>query len=164
MKLKGQRITPPEPKVIPIPRPPKEAEGDSDIIFLAQIVTDFSEFNILCPEPKPPMSVKPGDKSQYAEVDHPAYKKAMLEYENRRIDWMVLKALEATPELEWETVDMGKPETWHLYRQELRDAGFSTQEIIYITNEALSVNFIDEKAVDAARKRFLAGRQPPKGE
>lgn len=166
MRYKGRTIEKPQPRVIPIIREPsvqivdgKEKTVDNNIYFVADVVTDYSDFEKLCPDPKIPFMTRPGVGS-VENVEDPAYKLALMAHQSKRTDWLVLRSLKATEGLEWETVDLSKADTWAFYKQELRDAGFNPVEIQNLINEVLLHNAIDSDKMDEARKSFLAGQAP----
>lgn len=66
-----------------------------------------------------------------------------------------MKSLEATPDLEWENVDVEDPNTWNNFRQEMTDSGFSAIEINRVIAECLNVNALNEEKIEEARQRFL---------
>ena len=72
---------------------------------------------------------------------------------------MILKSLEATEGLEWETVKMDDPETWLNYEKELKDSGLSPIEVGRIVGICMSANGLDERKMEAARDAFLAEQQ-----
>lgn len=154
MRLHGEEIRGVNIEEIIIPR----GNGKQDIVLLAQAVLDMDEFDRLVKPPKPRVSRGRGNKT-IEHTDAPDYKAAMIEYGRKRLAYMVLKSLEATPGLEWETVDMGNPDTWLGYEDELTKAGFSIAEQNRVTHGVLAANGLDEKKVDEARKRFLASRE-----
>lgn len=151
MKLFGNKIECPNEVVLVLPR------MSENIVFRAKAVQDFDEFNKVCPEPLPPVRVTKSGRRE-AVLSDPDYVKAMQEYAQLRVSWLVLKSLQATPGLEWETVDMGRPETWNNYLVELKDAGFSVIEINRIISAVFEANSLDEEKLEAARKAFLAGQ------
>jgi hypothetical protein len=86
-------------------------------------------------------------------------------YGVKRMAYIVVKGLmDGTPDLEWETVDISDNTTWSNFRKELRDSGLSDIEINRLVNGALVANSLSERAVEEARKRFLAGLQAPRDE
>lgn len=150
MKIQGKKIQGPNVETIVIPR------GDDDqVVFKAQAVLDFSEFDKFCPMPEPRRLTKPGGAIVH-DVDNPEYRKAVAQYSTDRMAWLILKSLEATPGLEWETVVMGDHSTWGNYTAELRSAGFSEMEIGRIVSGCMSANCLSESKIEEARKRFLA--------
>lgn len=153
MKIKGKKIEGPGVEYVVIPRPDSE-----DIPFACAAVLDFDEFDKLCPMPDPPMVTRPGG-IQTPDVEDEDYQKLLSEHGEKRIDWITLKSLEATKDLEWETVNMQDPKTWKNFEEELKQAGFSFMEVIHIRNGVLSVNSFDDAKMKEARERFLAGLQ-----
>lgn len=165
MRYKGKQLKGPKTETLVIPREPTYEPGpngqaagtriDNDVVFIAQAVLDFTAFDLLCPPPLPPNILKPGGVES-KNLDDPDYKKAINEWGVKKRDWLILKSLELTPDIEWETVKMDDPETYVNYKQELVDAGFNTQEITMIVGLALKVNSVDEDKMEEARQRFLA--------
>lgn len=151
MKMNGMKLECPNEVFIVLPR------RDGDIVFKAKAIMDFGEFDKLCPEPNPPVKVLRGGKKEINRLDKD-YVRACNELNENRMAWIVLKSLEATENLEWETVNMLVPDTWKNYAQELKDSGFSIIEINKIVNLALEANALDESKLQAAREAFLAGQ------
>jgi len=152
MKLGGQ--TPCQNLVIiAIPR-----GNDAAIIFKAQAIMSMAEFDKICPAPKPRTKKLPnGQMSEQRNT--PEFKKALQEYAEMRMAWMVLESLKATPELEWETIDPDQPSTWANYKKELKDAGFSDYELLRITQGMIDANCLNEDLINEARQRFLSPPQ-----
>ena len=152
MKLHGQKITGPNTVLIPIPR------GTEDqIVFTAQAVLSYTDFDAKCPTPTPRRAVSPGGGSKLL-TEEPQYIEKMDKYTSLRIYWMVLQSLKATEGLEWETVDFDDPKTWVNYETELRTAGMSDIEVGRIVRGVMQANALDDEMVEAARKRFLASQ------
>jgi len=153
MKYKGQTIEKGNrDEVVVFPR-----QG-GNIVIHARPVLDYEPFEKLYPQPVPPKVLKPGG-IRSENVEHPTYKKALDEYATRRSHWTILQSLEATEDLEWERVDMAKPETWHLYPEELSEAGFTPYEILRITELVLTACGLNQEKIDEATADFLAGRE-----
>lgn len=138
-------------EVIAIPRP----DGD-DIIFIAEAVLSYEEFDGMCPAPKPPVKLMKGGE-KVLDFESPTYKQELAVYSTRRYSWMVLKSLRNTPGLEWETVDYSNPDTWGNFEKELRDSGISDIEQQRILRGITDANCLNEQKVEDARKRFLVG-------
>lgn len=152
MKLKGKKIDGPSIETIIIPR---GKNPEDFIIFKAQAVLDYSEFDALCPRPKPPVKMLKGGKREI-DQEAPSFQEAARVWATRRYSWTVLKSLEATEELEWETVDLGKPETWENYEKELEESGFTIAEMNLIYEGVMSVNAMSNEKLEQAREAFLA--------
>lgn len=151
MKMNGVKIECPNESILVLPRP------DGDLVFKARAVLDYDEFDRVCLEPKPPVKVVKGGKREVNIAD-PDYVRAVNEHNERRMAWIILTSLRATEGLEWETVDIAKPETWTQYTAELKAAGFSIVEINRIVTLALQANALDEAKLESARQAFLAGQ------
>ena len=144
VEIKGPRI---ETVVIPF--------GERELVFKAQLVRDYVDFDKICPRPEPSIIVKPGGvKSQ--DIENPEYKQALVAYAMKRSAWTILKSLDATPDLVWQTVDRSNPDTWNNYYKELEESGLSTTEIVSILDIVQRSNGLDQDKIDEATKRFLA--------
>ncbi len=152
MKLAGQNLGPNEVDVI-LPR-----GEDNQIVFKCRAVLDFKEFDSLCPAPKPPVMRTPG-KDPEPDLKNKSFVKQMAEYGERRMNWIFLKAVEATDGLVWDTVDMEDPKTWGNYVKEMETVGLSQIEQSRILGGVLEANCLDDRKIEEARKRFLAGRR-----
>lgn len=157
MKIKGREIKGPNIEIIVIPRLGPDGES-SDIVFRAQAVLDFDDFDKLCPRPKAPQMLKRGH-GMIENPEDPRYKSELKEWGEKRINWIIITSLRATEGLEWDQVKYDNPSTWRLYDKELRDSGFGQYEIQRIITGVWSANSLDEDKVDQARKRFLAGQE-----
>ena len=151
MKIQGHELTGPAVEVLVIPR------QSGDIVFKAKAVLDYTDFDKLCPLPTAPEILRPGGgKAQ--DVNDPEYVKALDEWASHKTEWMVLKSLEGTEGLEWETIDYSDPDTWKNYVDEFTKAGFSETEINRLVNTAATACGLNQTKIDEATKRFLAGQ------
>ncbi len=130
-------------------------DGEAPIVLWAQALPSLDEFTKLCPEPLPPVIVKPGGVKDFNWTD-PNYLIAVKQYQTRRNDYILLESLKATKDLEWETVKYEDPDTWNNWRQELTDSGFSVFEVNRIFNLVLEANSLNDSLLDEAQKTFLA--------
>lgn len=151
MKMYGKKLSGPEVEVLVIPR------KSGDLVFRAQSVLDYSAFEAICPLPTPPEVMRPGG-ARSKNVEHPDFIKALDDWAEKRTHWMILKSLEATTELEWETIKMDDPSTWSNYEKELKGAGLSNLELTRILSLVTGVCGLDQKKIDEATERFLAGQ------
>lgn len=152
MKIKGIKFDGPREEVVVIPR------SSGDIVFKARAVMDYSDFDKINPRPEPPIKILPGGvKSQ--NVEDPVYLKKVSEWAEQKTNWMILQALEATPDLEWETVDKADPKTWGNFRTELEKAGFSQYEIAKIIGCVIDACGLNQSKIDEATDRFLASQR-----
>lgn len=152
MKYKGSSVKGSNREIIPIIRP------DGNIIFIAESIKDWSEFDKLVPEPEVPVRLKPGGIKVELPND-PTYKKVLESYGDLKSHYLILASLLASEDVEWETVDMSKPATWANYVKELKDSDFSEIEISRITMGVMRANQLDENMIDEARNSFLQSQQ-----
>jgi len=151
MKLNGRTLVPNIETVV-IPRP------DGNLVFMAQAVLNYDDFNALCPEPTPPSRMLPGGVTKL-DVEDATYKEDVTKWGENRFHWMVLKALEITPELEWETVVMGEPDTWANHETEMKQAGLSPTEIGNIHNIIVNACGLNQDKIEQATQSFLLERR-----
>jgi len=149
MKIQGKKFDGPAIEIVPIIR------GEEEIILKAQAVLDYEDFHTVCPRPTPPEKMFPGGRKE-VNVNDKKYIEDINGYSNKKYTWMVLKSLEATEGLEWETVDMSKPDTWDNYNKELTDSGFTEAEVVRILMAVTNAQGLNSDKIEEARKRFLA--------
>lgn len=152
MKIAGRTVNGLEPIVLVIPK------GNVSIVFKAQPVLDFEEFDKLCPRPQPPSILKPGG-TQFHDVYDKKYLEDLGSWSSNRMNWMILKSLSATEDLTWDTVEMSKSETWSNFNKELTQAGFSDFEVNKIIETVINACGLNEENINKATKSFLAGLQ-----
>jgi hypothetical protein len=149
MKIAGVTPSGPTEEVLVLPR------ANGDVIFRARAVVDLDEFNAMCPMPKAPgMLTKDGFR---ANVDAPAYKEMVQRRSNLHMAYIVIKSLEPS-EIEWDSVQDDKPDTWPNWEEDLKNAGFNSVEIQRIFVCCLQANSLDETKLKLAREAFLAGQ------
>lgn len=153
MRIQGKVIQGPAVETIVIPR-----GDDEPLVFKAQAVLDYDEFEKLCPEPKPPMITRPGGVSE-ADVNDKNYQAAIQARLKRQTNFMFIKSLLATPGLTFDKIDVKRPETWDHFEEELRDAGLSQVERNHIIRGILAANCLDEKKIEEARRRFTLSQE-----
>ncbi len=131
MKLKGKKISAPSPVHLTLFR------EDGNVVLTAQAVLNYKEFDKLCPAPKPPLEMKPNGEQKKV-FDDPDYKIRMGEYANKRINYLIIKSLSATTDLEWETISLDDPATWDNLEKELEDVFTEgeREKIYTLVNEA----------------------------
>lgn len=159
MKIKGKILSPLFEKVLVLPRADRIIDGvqQEDIVLRFRPIDSWDSFNKLCPEPpivmitfagQAPRPCAPGE-----DID---YDKAINTHNRLQAKWLVINSILATPDLEFETVDLNKPETWDQFDTELLAAGFNIFEIQEIYKKATETNVLTEEALEAAKQRFLA--------
>ena len=151
MKIHGKEISGPDAQVVVSPR------NDGDLVFKAQAVLDYSDFDKLNPMPQPPGVMRPGGVMSYDTSDT-KYNTRIDDWAKSKTHFMVLKSLEATEGLAWDTVIMAEPDTWNLYQQEMNDAGLTPGEIGRIITCVTDACGLNQEKIDEATKRFLAGQ------
>lgn len=148
MKIGGTEVTR-SVEVLVLPR------TDGDIIIRAQSVSISDDFNALVPRPTAPgIRTKDGFKSDTEDSD---YLKAVDRRDNMYWDYLCLRSLEPS-EIEWEKVDLNKPETWCKWQAELMEAGLAETELNHIQRCIMQANALDEKKLERARESFLHGQ------
>lgn len=154
MKLNGRELKKSNSHLIVIPR-----VNEEPIVLTAQAVLDYNQFETLCPDPKPPTRMKAGGE-KLANYKDPRYILAVESHSRRRMSWLVLESLRlGSPDLTWDTIDYGDPNTWERYEVELRESGFNWAEIGMIVQGCLIANSLDESKIEEARASFLASRE-----
>jgi hypothetical protein len=126
-----------------------------DFEFTAATVDFDDEALAVLQEPQAPIIQRPG-KPDMRDLNDANYTKALEDYSTKRTGFFVVKSLEATEGLSWDTVDINNPETWDNYLDELKDAGFQPIEIQRIIENVLKANMVDEEYIKKAREDFLA--------
>lgn len=148
MKIGGKTPSAPKPELIVIPR------EDGDIVLQAAAVLDDTEFDTVCPAPLPPIVTKRGG-TQFKDTEDRKYLEKLSGHSRKRFAWLILKSLQATPDLVWETIDMKNPDTWLNYEKELQNSGFVQAEINRIIQGVMDANAMNDEKVKQAKDRFL---------
>jgi len=151
MKIAGKKIEGRNVELIVLPRP-----LGTNIAFKAEAVLSMDRFNKLVTEPQPPQRIVAGG-AKVANVNDAGYKTQILDFQAKRLAFLVLESLKATEQLEWETVKEDDPNTWTNWEKELADSGFSAIEIGRIRTGVFSANCLNEALIEAARDSFLQG-------
>ncbi len=155
MKLSGHTFDEPALVYCVLPR------DEESIVFKCGPVLDYDEYEALCPLPKPPIQIHKGGVKvpDWADV---TYLQQVSNQSDQRINYIVLKSLSYTEDLEWETVNMKDPKTWGNYTQELKDCYFTATEVQRIQNACFEANSLSESRVEEARANFFAGLEEEK--
>lgn len=151
MKVGGVTITSCE-ELLVLPRGGK----GKDIPFRAKAVSINEEFDKLVPPPVPPMVLVKGGK-KLPDLSDTTYKMNCKLRDSKRFAFMVLKSIESS-NIEWENIDMEKPNTWTKWDDELIESGLSEIEVSRIVNMVMAANSLDEDKINEARKSFLLGQ------
>ncbi len=150
MKLTGHTFDEPAVEYCVLPK------GEESVVFRCGPVLDYDEFENLCPMPKPPILIKKGGVRD-PDLTDTTYLNQITERGTQRIHYIVLKSLEYTEGLTWDTVELDKPATWGNYEDELKAAFFTVNEINRIQNACFAANSLSEARVEEARSNFFAG-------
>lgn len=148
MKINGKELKGPQEEVVVIPR------GNEEIIIKARAVLDFTAFEQINPQPEPPEIMRPGGEKSVNPED-PRYLKAIATWAESKSNWMIIKSLEATPGISWDTIDMAVPSTWVNFRKELADT-FTPGELGKIMDAVMTACGLNQAKIEEATKRFLA--------
>lgn len=149
MRLRGKELKGPNTQTIVLPRDPEP------IVLTAQAVLDYDLFDQLCPRPTPPIIMKKGGIKE-ANTKDARFLLAVESYGRKRIAWIVIESLRlGTPDLTWDEVDYGNPNTWEKYLEELKASGFSWAEVEYVIDCCMTANALNESKLEAARESFL---------
>lgn len=151
MKILGKKIIGANIEVVVIPRP------EGNLVFKAQAVLDYEPFEKMNPLPQAPEIVRPGGVRS-RDVEDKGYNEKLNQWAQQKTHWMVLKSLEATSGLEWETVNLSEPSSWVNYQQEMVDSGLAPAEIARIIDCVTIACGLNQKKIDEATQRFLAGQ------
>lgn len=127
--------------------------GEDAIAVKARAIEDFTVFETLCPNPKPPGKLTKNGWEPNPE--DPSYKKMCETQALKRIGWMVLMSLY---EFEWDTVNEDNPSTWANWEDELKNDGFTSVERNLIMALVLDVNNLNEAKMKASRDSFILGQ------
>jgi len=149
MKIKGKKIEGRNVEVIVIPRGMGE-----DIILLAEALEDYEEFDAMLTMPEAPEVLKPGNIREKNFKDK-KYIERMEVFCQKKTDYTVLKSLEKTEELEWETVDMADPDTFENWRTEMRDSGLTDVELLHVVEGVSHANSLNDAMLKEARENFI---------
>lgn len=148
MKIGGNEIVNSVPEDwLVLPRP-----GGQDIVFHARGVPDMEEFDRLLPKPVAPVMLVRGQKVD--DVENVDYVTAVKSYGEKRFAYIVLKTLEPS-NIEWDTVDLGNPDTWTKWGDDLKNAGLNDIECNRIIQLVLNANALNEARMKEAREAFL---------
>lgn len=157
MKLKGKIVKGRNREIVVIPR-----SSGENLVFIAEAVEGYEPVDKILKEPQPPKKKRPGNEIVEDHSDT-GYQLQLRLHQRKRMAWMILKSLEATPDLEWETVQMNNPDTWLNWEKELKEADLNQFEINRIINGVFAANCLNETLVEAARESFLLGMAAGQG-
>jgi len=151
MKINGKDIPKQGIETIVFPRP------GGDLVFKAKPISNYDDFDKLCPMPKPIEIVKPGN-IRVLDVEHPEYKKQLKVWAEKKSNWMLIQSLSATEGLSWDSINLSDSDTWNNLAKELETSGLSQLELSKLFEIVLNACGLTQNKIDEATKRFLAGQ------
>ena len=155
MRINGLSVAPPPIKTLVFPG---RLEGGVDLVLKFQPVLNLKHFDEeIFKRPDPPI-IKYADGRIQRDINDIDYQKAVDEWATARVNYMVLKSIEATPGIEWDTVKESDSSTWGNYREELESV-LSETEIAMVIRTVNEVSCMDQSMIDEATKSFLAKEQ-----
>jgi hypothetical protein len=122
------------------------------LVFYAQAVRSMEEFDAVLPKPRAGGQYTRNGWEE-TDTDAPAYKVALAQWRAKRWAYIFIKTIEPS-NMEWDTVDINKPDTWLGYESELR-AVLGHFELNQLTQMVNAANALDEEALDEARANFF---------
>ena len=131
--------------------------GEGQIVFRAKGLPDMSEFEALCPYPKPPGKLT--KEGWIPNLTDPTYQQVLGEWAKKRLGYMVLGSLEPS-QIEWDTANKADPRTWTKWEDDLKSGGLTQVECNRVLALVLEANALDEAKLQKAREVFLAGQAP----
>lgn len=150
MKINGITFDGPKPVTLVVP------VGGQEIVLTIKPVFDFEEFHKIFPCPEPPGAID-NQGNKIKDFEHPSYLSALDRWSEAHSGYLFIKALEDT-DIEWDKVDITKPETYELFDDEFRTIGLSPAYLNRIKFKILDVCGTNADRIDEATERFLAGR------
>lgn len=148
MKIGGVELSGLNEDVLVLPR----GNGPS-IVFKGKALASYDEFDKLVPAPAVPNILK-GNKSVPDPTDR-GYLAQLTQYNIKRFAYLAIQTLKPS-EIEWDSVQMDKPETWAKWVDDLA-SHLSLHEQNQLLDFIYSVNCLSQAKIDAARNAFLAG-------
>lgn len=151
MKFKGIKLEPPKPVpcVIPV--------GEVEVVFMVAPIYGAEGFNEVAPRPMPKIKTM-ADGTQETESGDKSYLDKLTQWIKNSQVWMELKALESSPDLEWEKVNINDPSTYEFFEKELRESGISKSAIEHLRLKIYEVSGMRQDLIEEATERFLAGQ------
>ena len=149
MKIGGVKVTRCE-EILVLPR-----TGDN-LIFIAHAVASMDEFDAMCPQPEATSRIVPGKGTVTHETE--GFLKELRAYNEKRHAYICIKTLEPS-NIDWDNVDLEKPETWAAWMEELESAGLADIELQRVQVLVLEANALSESKLKEARDSFLLGRE-----
>lgn len=152
MKLKGQKVAPPSPVKCVFYR------DGGNIEFQCGAVMNTDDFDKLCPPPKAPLTTNIKTQEQRENLKDKSYLAALSTRNRLYHAYFILASLSVTPGLEWETVQMDKPDTWLNYDSELNEV-LTSQERARLIDAINEANSPSSNRRSEALERFTSSQE-----
>ena len=149
MKFKGKKISKATEDYAVIER------GSDKIVIIIKTVTDYEDFDKLCPLPEAPV-IKPAGKPSYKDVEDEGFKEEVALYAYKRLCWSFFKSIEDSDDLEFSNVNPSDSETWENVITELAGS-LSEGEIDFIMGKYNEVQGLTNDKIKQSTDSFLAG-------
>lgn len=152
MKYKGKTISPPPSQFVDIIR------EDQTITFECKSVVDYTDFDSLVPEPKPPVINKISTGETYPDFEDATYRKKLNERGTKRVFFEFIWSIKDNTDVEFELVQPNDPDTWELIDDEL-NAFMTPYEKLRLRDAITLANNPTEKGFQEALKNSPATLQ-----
>lgn len=153
MKLFGKPAKAPSPVSVTIFREDEEGKP-ANLQFLCGPILDYEEFERICPIPRAPFISHVGGGTEVDTKDK-RYAAKLETWSERRVQWMLIKSLNHTPGLEWEVVNLSKPDSWESYEKELKSF-LTVREFDELINSILEANSPTQNRRKEALENFTS--------
>lgn len=126
------------------------------LVFIAEPIKDFEEFEALCPRPKPGGLMTPQGWQDGIDVESDVYKDQAVQWARQRSRYIFIKSLEPS-RIKWDKVQLSKPDTWVNIDDELKGI-LGYFEFLAVKNLVNEANSLDQDKLEAAKERFFRQR------
>ena len=151
MKINGKTIQGPNEVITIVTR------QTGDLVFKARAILDYMKFDELCKVPTAPFKKMP-DGTTFPDFDDKDYKVRIRTYSERKVGYMIIESLSATPGLEFDTIKINDPTSWENIEKEFKTAGLTEVEIQRVIASVWDANGLDNQKIEEAKNRFLASQ------
>lgn len=153
MKLQGKKVSGPKIEEIYV----ETVEGP--VMLIVRPLGSDDNFEEVMPSPRPPARQLPSGELLYDNEDK-NFTQSILNYSKYKVAWQVIRSLDRTPGLEFDTVNMSDPLTWENVYKEIEDS-LGDKTMKRILTAFGKVNVLDDDQIEEAKKSFLALRELP---
>lgn len=128
--------------------------ASKNIVLKIGATVDADDFDKFWPEPKMPTVHSP-ELGTIPNPNDAVYQSQVQMRNEGYVHYLVINGLKHTDGLVWDKVKPDVYTTWASWRDEFKEAGFSTVEIGKIFQYVIQVNNLDEEMLKKARADFL---------